>query len=94
MDDFIKYLDRRPLATRVPKQERRRLTLVYSAGAHGGRHRARWERHLCGRGVPRRDSGVGRRALRGRHRIRQTAVLAVRRGFSHTRVQQDQVQDT
>lgn len=65
-----------------------------TAGPVRGRRRHRRVPDLRVRGVARGDRRAGGRALRGEHGVRAAAVRAVRRGRAHTRVQQDQVQDT
>lgn len=63
------------------------------SGADGGGHGAGRRPHHGGGGVPRRDGRAGGRALRGQHRVRAQPVRALRGSVTHTRVQQDQVQD-
>lgn len=71
-----------------------RRAVSVCAGAVRGRRRGGGARAHGGGGVARRDRRAGGRALRGQLRLRAPAVRAVRARRAHTRVQQDQVQDT
>lgn len=83
-----------PHTTQPNQRSFQMLTGAMNAGTVGRRHGDRRQQdHRIG-GVARRDRGPGGRALRGQHGVRQAAVLAVRRRGPHTRVQQDQVQNT